>query len=159
MNKIIDKQLINFNIKNLENETLFEIDLKYLTRFQSILSSNVGVIQFSVKIVDNKMHLKATDNVVQVQCQRCLNDIDYHSSFDEEHILSFKTENEDDILIIDNKINLLDILEDSLILTVDIAPKCDFDCNQFLNQTTNTNDLAADNETYQPFANFFNKTK
>jgi len=122
-----------------------EVQLAQLPRLLDMLESRNGIISYTVHGVVDKQGCRALDISItgscQLRCQRCLNGMDYAIRLDTRLLLRVQAsldalddngaviEEEFDSILADVHLDVLDMLEDEILLSLPIAPKHKFgDC-------------------------------
>lgn len=117
-----------------------EVPVAELPRLQDALEGTRGVLSYTVQGVVDKQGTPALDVSIagscQLRCQRCLNGLDYAVQLDTRLLLrnqeSLDTlgdnvaggeEEEFDSILADAHLNVLDLLEEEILLSLPIAPK------------------------------------
>lgn len=140
-----------------------ELPVAKLPRLMDLLENPQGILRYSVRGVVDKQGNPVLDVSVvgqcQLRCQRCLNSFDYpvrlhtrlllrdQASLDalDDNVAGGKEEEFDSILA-DEHLNVLDLLEEEILLSLPIAPKHELGACQV------TDGEIAHREKINPFA-------
>jgi DUF177 domain-containing protein len=148
-----------------------DLPLVKLERLTDSLHDDSGIVSvnllFGTDGNKNRVLSGTLDTVVKVLCQRCLQEmeLELHCTLDlkicsNEQELRELPETEDGIVMDDEGLNILDVIEDELILSLPLVPvHADVNCNAFLNALTQaetvvkgTDKNSADESKLSPFA-------
>ncbi|MES2624558.1 MAG: YceD family protein [Pseudomonadota bacterium] len=125
-----------------------DLPLTKLERLTDSLNDDSGVVEVNLLFgtdEEKKRSLTGTlDTTVKVLCQRCLQEmeLELHCSLnlkvcDDEQELHDLPETEDGIVMEEDGLNILDVIEDELILSLPLVPvHADANCSSFLNALT-----------------------
>lgn len=140
-----------------------EVPIAHLPRLLDVLDNPQGVLSYTVQGVVDRQGRLALDVSIsgscQLRCQRCLNGLGYAIQLDTRLLLRNQAsldalaenvaggeEEEFDSILADAHLDVLDLLEEEILLSLPIAPKHEFgDC-----QATDGED--ARKEKQHPFA-------
>ncbi|HEU0189395.1 MAG TPA: YceD family protein [Gallionella sp.] len=117
-----------------------EVPIVELSRLQDALENPSGVLSYTVQGVVDKQGNPALDVCIsgscQLRCQRCLNGLDYAIQIDTRLLLRSQAdldrldddvaggeEEEFDSILADTHLNVLNLLEEEILLSLPIAPK------------------------------------
>ena len=112
-----------------------EILVAELPRLQAMLENPQGILSYSVSGGVDKHGTHFLDVAVtgqcRLRCQRCLNGLDYPVSLDTRLLLNDQAsldalgddDKEFDSILADTHLNVLDMLEEEILLSLPIAPK------------------------------------
>ena len=115
-----------------------EMPIAELRRLQEMLESSQGVLQYTVQggVVKQGMHFLdvSLTGLCRLRCQRCLQGLDYPVQLDSRLLLRDQAdlnaldmagdnEEEFDSIVADSNLNVLELLEEELLLSLPIAPK------------------------------------
>ena len=117
-----------------------EVPIAELSRLLDVLENSQGILRYSVQGgVDNQgipWLDVSVDGHCQLRCQRCLNSLDYPVQLDMRLLLRDQAsldalgdnitgsdEEEFDSILADAHLNVLDLLEEEILLSLPIAPK------------------------------------
>jgi uncharacterized protein len=147
------------------------LPLKKLPRLTDSLHDDAGTVEVNLLFAtdeDKKRILSGTlDTSVKVLCQRCLQEmeLELHCTLNllacnSEEELQELPETEDGIVMDEDGLNVLDVIEDELILSLPLVPAhADINCSSFLNALTQAetsaqgrNQNSASNDKLNPFA-------
>lgn len=124
------------------------LPLAKLQRLTDSLEDDSGIVEVNLLFTtdeEGKRRLTGTlDTSVKVLCQRCLQqmELELHCALDlivcsSEEELQALPETEDGIVMDEEGLNVLDVIEDELILSLPLVPAhADVNCNSFLNALT-----------------------
>ncbi len=117
-----------------------EVLIAQLPRLLDVLENPRGVLSYKVQGVEDKHGIPALDVSItgscQLRCQRCLNGLDYTIKLDTRLLLRNQAsldalndnvaggeEEEFDSILADAHLDVLDLLEEEILLSLPIAPK------------------------------------
>ena len=120
-----------------------EVAIAELPRLHDVLANQHGIISYTVQGVVDKQGSPALDVSIsgscQLLCQRCLNGLDYAIQLDAHLLLRNQAsldaladsvaggeEEEFDSILADAHLDVLDLLEEEILLSLPIAPKHEF---------------------------------
>ena len=116
-----------------------EVPVAELSRLLDVLENPQGILSYTVQGVVDKHGIPALDVSIhgncQLRCQRCLNGLDYTVKLDTRLLLRDQAsldalgdsvadeEEEFDSILADAHLEVLDLLEEEILLSLPIAPK------------------------------------
>jgi uncharacterized protein len=117
-----------------------EVPIAELQRLQDMLESSQGILQYTLQGGVDKQGIPFLDLVVsgqcRLRCQRCLGGLDYPVRLDTRLLLRDQAEldeldsdiagaaeEEFDSILADKHLNILELLEEEILLSLPIAPK------------------------------------
>jgi uncharacterized protein len=115
-----------------------EVQFSELPRLQDILKNPQGILSYTMQGGVDKSGTHFLDVSVvgqlQLRCQRCLNGLDYPLRLETRLLLRDQAcldaledeEEEFDSILADEHLNVLDLLEEEILLSLPIAPKHEF---------------------------------
>ena len=137
--KVIDSISFAKKSESLQGKILFS----HLSRVQNSLAAADGEIEFSLK---GKLDSRRRPNLVlrvhgsvMMICQRCLATFSHEIDIDSQLILvtseaqlpALDDEDPDvDVVVGMEKMNVLELIEDEIILSLPLAPRHEFDCDE-----------------------------
>ena len=136
-----------------------EVQIVDLPRLLDVLENPHGVLIYTVQGVEDKYGNPALDVSItgrcQLRCQRCLSSLDYTIKLDTRLLLRNQAsldalddgeEEEFDSILADEHMDVLDLLEEEILLSLPIAPKHELGACQA------TDSESAQEEEQHPFA-------
>ena len=140
-----------------------EVQVAELPRLLDVLENTRGVLSYTVQGLEDKHGIPALDVSItgscQLRCQRCLGGLDYTIKLDTRLLLRNQAsldaldgnvaggeEEEFDSILADAHLDVLDLLEEEILLSLPIAPKHD------LGACRATDSENAQEEEQHPFA-------